>query len=145
VISPAPTILTIDDPRFVRMQPQAYFAHPPGDRSKHVLGLPPAHTVHDSIIGIAFERTTRELPGHPAIESKMHEQVRQDRRHRRSLRSSFVTLHKTAVWGLQRGSKPPLHIQQHPGGVTDSLYRLDDEIPRHRVEEFPDIQIDDSR
>ena len=98
-----------------------------------------------TIIGIAFERTTRELPGHPAIESKMHEQVRQDRRHRRSLRSSFVTLHKTAVWGLQRGSKPPLHIQQHPGGVTDSLYRLDDEIPRHRVEEFPDIQIDDSR
>jgi hypothetical protein len=29
--------------------------------------------VHHGIIGIAFKRTARELPGHPAIERKVHE------------------------------------------------------------------------
>ena len=139
MLSPAPTILTIDDPRFIRVQPQTHLAHPLGDRSMHMLGLPPAHTMHDSIVGIAFEKTTRELPGHPHIKCEVHEQVRQDRRHRRPLRSSFIPLHKTAVWGLQRGSKPPLHIQQYPGGVTDSLHRLDNEVPRHACRTIPGL------
>jgi site-specific DNA recombinase len=64
-------------------------------------------------------------------------------RDRRPLRSPSVPLHQGTIRGLQRGSKPPLHIQQHPGSTTDSLHRLDDEIPRHRVEELLDIQIND--
>ena len=43
---------------------------------------------------------------------------------------------------LQRGSKPPLHIQQHPAAVGDRLHRFDDEVPRHLVEELLDIEID---
>jgi len=79
MVTPAPTIFTIDDPRFIRVQPQTYLAHPRGDRSKHLFGLPSAHTMHDSIVGIAFEWTTRKLPGHPDIKREMHEQIRQDR------------------------------------------------------------------
>ena len=59
--------------------------------------------MHDGIVGIALEGTARKVPGHPGIEREVHEQVRQDRRNRRSLRSPFVSLNKGAVWGLQRG------------------------------------------
>jgi hypothetical protein len=67
VVSPAPTILTIDDPRFIRVQPQTHLFHPLGDSSEHLLGLPLAHTVHDSIVGIAPPRTTRIVPDHPGM------------------------------------------------------------------------------
>ena len=72
----------------------------------------------------------------------MHEQVRQDRRDRRPLRSSLASLLKGAVRVLERGGQPPLHIQQHPAGVGDRLDRLDHEVPRHLVEELLDVEID---
>ena len=59
-----------------------------------------------------------------------------------ALRSSLVPLHKRAIRILHRGGKPPLHIQQHPAAVGDRLDRLDHEVPRHRIEELLDIQID---
>ena len=64
------------------------------------------------------------------------------RSHRRSLRGPLVALQDGAVFKLQRGSKPPLHVQQHPGGVGDRLHRLCDEVPRHGVEELLDVEID---
>ena len=98
--------------------------------------------MHDTIVGIALKRAARMIPGHPLIERVVHEQVHQDRRNRRPLRSSLVPLDKDAVRVLQRGSEPPLHIQQHPAAVGDRLHRLDDEVPRHFVEELLDVEID---
>ena len=65
---PAPTVFAVDDPRLIRVEPQADLAHPRGDPGKHILGLPPALAVHDSIVGIAFKRAAREVPGHPDVE-----------------------------------------------------------------------------
>jgi hypothetical protein len=31
--------------------------------------------VHDTVVGIAFERRAREVPGHPGIERIVHEKV----------------------------------------------------------------------
>ena len=72
----------------------------------------------------------------------MHEQVRQDRRYRRSLRSSLGSLRERAVGVLQRRSQPPLDIQQHPPVGADRGHRLDDKVPRNGVEELPDVQVD---
>lgn len=47
-----------------------------------------------------------------------------------------------AVRALQRGSQPPLHIQQHPGAVGDHPHRTEDEVPPHLVEELVDVEID---
>src|SRR3954452_15962426 len=107
-----------------------------------MLGLAPALAVHDTIVGVALEWAAREIPGHPRVERVVHVQVRQDRRDRRPLRSSLAALLKGAVRVLERGSEPPLDIQQHPGGVGDRLDRLDHEIPRHLIEELLDVEID---
>src|SRR3954451_18886526 len=108
VLRPAPTVLAVHDPRLLRVKPKPDLAHPRGDPGKHILGLPPALAVHDSIVGIALTRAAREVPGHPRVERVMHEQVRQDRRDRRPLRSSLAALLKGAVRVLERGRKPPL-------------------------------------
>src|SRR5450432_3444933 len=68
VLAPALTVLAIDDPRFVRVKPQADFVHPRSDPAEHQLGLGPALAVHDSIVGIALPWAARELPDHPRIE-----------------------------------------------------------------------------
>jgi hypothetical protein len=136
VLGPAPIVFAIHDPRLVRVKPQADFAHSRGDSAEHMLGLVPALAVHDSIVGVTLERAARELPSQPRIKRVVHEQVRQDRRDRRPLRSSSAALLKGAVRVLERGSKPPLDIQQHPAGVGDRLHRPDDEVPRHLVENF---------
>src|SRR5919198_2096898 len=47
VLSPAPTVLAVDDPRLVRVKPKPDRAHPRGDPGQHVLGLTPARAVHD--------------------------------------------------------------------------------------------------
>ena len=44
---PAPTVLAVDDPRLVRVQPEPDLLHPRGDPAKHVLGLPSRRAVHD--------------------------------------------------------------------------------------------------
>src|SRR5947207_909135 len=50
VLRPALTVLAIDDPRFIRVKPQADFVHPRGDPTEHKLGLGPALAVHDTIV-----------------------------------------------------------------------------------------------
>jgi hypothetical protein len=51
ILTPALPVLAVDDPRFVRVEPETLFSHPLGDGSEHLLGLPPTHTMHDSIVG----------------------------------------------------------------------------------------------
>jgi hypothetical protein len=65
-----------------------------------------------------------------------------DRRDRRPLRSSSAALLKRSRRSHERRSQPPLHIQQHPTGVRDRLYRPEHEIPRHLIEELLGIEID---
>ena len=142
VVASTPAVLAVDDPRLVGVDPQADLPHPRGDRGQHVLGLPPALAVHDDIVGETLERAARELPGHPRIERVVHEQVRQDRRNRRPLRGSLVSLHKRAVRALQRRFQPPLDVQQHPAAVGDRLHRTNHELPGHGVEELLDVEID---
>ena len=43
---------------------------------------------------------------------------------------------------LQRGLQPPPHIQHHPDGVGVRFHRLDEQVPRHAVEELLDVQLD---
>jgi hypothetical protein len=97
VLAPAVAVLAIDDPRLVGVKTQANLPHPRGDLPKHVLGLRARRAVHDRIVGVALERTAREVADHPRVERVVHEQVRQDRRNRRSLRSSLLALLKGAV------------------------------------------------
>jgi hypothetical protein len=123
VLFPTVAVLAVDDPRLVGVEPQAHFFHPRGDPGKHVLGLPPALAVHDSVVGIALKWAVRVVPGHPRIERVVHEQVRQDRRNRRPLRSSLVSLNQGAIRAPQRGSQPPLDVEQHPPAVGDSHER----------------------
>jgi hypothetical protein len=92
VLAPALAVLATDDSRLVRVKREADLADPRSDRGKHSFGLPLAHTMHDTIVGIALERAAREIPDHPRVKRDVHEQVRQDRRDRRSLRSSLVSL-----------------------------------------------------
>ena len=129
-----PTVFAVDDPRLVRVQLESNLVHPRGDLVEHVLCLTRRLAVHDRVVGVALERTAREVPGHPDIERVVHEQVRQDRRDRRPLRSASAALLKGAVWVLERGSQPPLHVQQHPRAVGDRLDRADHEVPGDGVE-----------
>src|SRR5262249_29556253 len=78
--------------RLVRMQPQATFAQSRRDPLAHVSGLLLAETVDHKIITIAFERQTRELPGHPHVKRIVQKDIRQQRRNRRSLWGSAVPL-----------------------------------------------------
>ena len=78
VVPPARAVFAVDDRRLVRVEPQAHLLHPLGNSSEHPVGLDLVRTVHDRVVGIALPRTTRELPGHPAVERIMHEQVSQD-------------------------------------------------------------------
>src|SRR5437764_5600999 len=68
VLRSALTVLAIDDPRFVRVKPQADLVHPRGDPTEHKLGLGPALAMHDTIVGITLPRAARELPDHPRVE-----------------------------------------------------------------------------
>jgi site-specific DNA recombinase len=63
------------------------------------------------------------------------------RSHGRPLWGPAVPRGQRPVGLLQRRSEPPLHVQQHPRDVGVHLDRLDDEIPRHGVEERLDVQI----
>src|SRR5271154_1551230 len=66
---------------------------------------------------------------------------------RHSRRASRLTKKSLILGILSRSAfdrfQPPLDIQQHPTGVGDRFHRLDDQVPRHLIEEPPDIQIDD--
>ena len=79
VVPPALLVFAIDDVRLLRVKRQAHLCHPLGDRSQHLFGLFLAHTVHDTVVGIALEGDPRIVPGHPAIERIVHEQVGQNR------------------------------------------------------------------
>src|ERR1700757_265380 len=50
VLAPTVAVLAIDDPRLVGVKPQAHFFHPRDDRGEHILGLPPALAMHDTIV-----------------------------------------------------------------------------------------------
>ena len=142
VLFPAPTVLAVDDPRLLRVEREPDLAHPLSDPVQQVLRLTMRGAVHDRIVGIALKRAARELPGHPGIERVVHEQVRQDRRNRRPLRSSLGPLLKGTVGAFERGSQPPLHIQQRPAAIGNRPNRFDHEVPRNRVEELLDVEID---
>jgi len=49
----------IDDPRFVRVKPQADLVRPRGDPTEHQNRLGPALAMHDTIVGIALPRAAR--------------------------------------------------------------------------------------
>ena len=142
MVAPASAVLAVDDPCLVGVDPQAHLPHSRGDRGQHILGLPPALAVHDDVVGETLERAARKLPGHPRIERVVQEQVRQDRRDRRSLRGSLISLHKRAVRALQRSFQPPLDVQKHPAAVGDRVHRTNHEVPRDGVEELLDVEID---
>ena len=72
----------------------------------------------------------------------MHEQVRQQRRDRRTLWGSAIPGDQRAVPPLQRGGEPPLHVEQDPLLVGVMGDRLEHEVVRHAVEERPDVELD---
>jgi hypothetical protein len=51
VLRPALTVLAIDDPRFLRVKPQADLVHPRGDLTEHQLGLVPDSRVMKAFRG----------------------------------------------------------------------------------------------
>ena len=87
-------VLAVDDPRLVGVEPQPDLCHPRGDPAQHVSACEPRPAVHDRVVGVALERAVREVPDHPGIERVVHEQVREDRRDRRPLRSSLISLNR---------------------------------------------------
>ena len=104
----------------------------------HAHGLPPGRAGYDYLgtsdnsHGGTLTRWIDAVTG--CNKRVVHEQVRQDRRDRRPLRSALISRNKRAVRALQRRSQPPLHIQQHPAAVGDRFHRFDHEVPGNGVE-----------
>ena len=61
---------------------------------------------------------------------------------RGTLRGPALALLHAPVSPRQRRFEPAFDIQQHPRQVAHRAHRLDHQIPRHAVEERPDIEID---
>ena len=97
-----PSVLAVDDPGLVGMQPQPDLLHACADRGQHLMGLALTDTMHDHVIDVAFERDGRELLRHPCIECVVQEQIRKHRRDRGSLRGTAIALDQRPVGLLHR-------------------------------------------
>jgi hypothetical protein len=74
-------ILAINDPGLHRMKFQAAFLKPISDRLQHFLGLPLTPAMDESIVRVAFEWDTWEIPLHPHIKRIMQEEIGEQRTH----------------------------------------------------------------
>jgi hypothetical protein len=71
-------VLAEHDPGLLGVKVQTQCLEPLGDRSAKLAGLVLAVAVDHDVIRVALERAARVLPGHPAVERPVHEQVGQD-------------------------------------------------------------------
>jgi hypothetical protein len=125
------------------VQVQAELPQPMPDRLADVFRLAFGGAMDDGVVAVPLEPDHRELSTQPGVESEVHEQIRQQRRDRGTLRGAFVPPNKRAIGLLYRRGPPPLHIQQHPWQLGVALPGGHDGLVRHVVEESLDIQIDD--
>ena len=126
-------------------KPQAHFSHPLGDRQRARARPALAHTVHDSIVGIALAMDSPDSSG-------IHASIEREKCMKRFARSA--TLPTLAEVPLSRSTSVP---SGHCSGAASHRFtyssaqavsrqlldRFDDEVPGHRVEELLDIEIDD--
>lgn len=138
------SVLAVDDERLVRMQHQPHLLQAGRDRIPHMAGLHLAAAVHHRIVAVALKPDSRKLPDHPHIKRIVHEQVSQQRADRRPLRGTAIPCDQGAIPLRQRGTKPPLHIQQDPPLIRRNMVsnRPFHEVPGHSVEEFLDVEVD---
>ena len=103
--------------------------------------LLPAAAVDHRVVGITGKRTAWVGALHPGIESIVHEQIHQDRRDYSALRRAAFPRHPLAIRSLERSSKPPLDIQQHPAFPDVAADRLHQETMIDLIEGRLDFKL----
>jgi hypothetical protein len=68
-------VLAVNDLCLVRVQVQADLRQGASDSIPHLPGLLFAGAVHHCVVAVPLKPDTRELPGHPGVESVVHEQI----------------------------------------------------------------------
>jgi hypothetical protein len=97
--------------------------------------------VHDHVVAVALEADGRVLPGHPEIERVVQEDVGQQGRNRRTLRSAAIALDQAAALQPKRRLQPPLHVEQDEALVGVASHRLENKVVRDAVEKRLQVQV----
>src|SRR5258708_19874249 len=90
-VSPAVRVFAVHDLRLHGMQLKTQRPEPLSDGGPQRPGLVLSVAVRNNIIRVTLKRATRELPVHPRVERIVHEQISQQGRNRRTLRSPFLS------------------------------------------------------
>ena len=123
--------------RLVGMQLKAQGPEPLNEAGAELLGLLLGVAADDHIIGVTLERTAGVFAVHPLVERIVHEEVREQRRDRRSLWGSRLSRCGGSVSHRHGGFEPPLDVEQHPTLVGVVSDRLHEQIMANAVKEGP--------
>ena len=135
-------VFAVHDLRLVGVQLKAQRPEPLNKIGPQLLGLLLGVAVDDHIIRVALEGTAGVFPVHPLVERIVHEEVREQRRDRRSLWGSTISRRVGSVCHRHGGFEPPFDVEQHPPLVGVVSDRLHEEVMGNAVEEGPDIEIE---
>ena len=124
------------------MQLKAQRPEPLNEAGPQLSGLLLGVAVDDHIIRVTLERTAGVFPVHPLVERIVHEEVREQRRDRRSLWGSPLSRRVGSVSHRHGGFEPPFDVEQHPTLVGVVSDRLHEQIMGNAVKEGPDIEIE---
>lgn len=70
-------IVTVNDPRLLRVYLQAALLQPPGDSTQSETRLPVTFAMHQSIIRITTESYATQMRGNPVIKRIVEKQIRE--------------------------------------------------------------------
>ena len=135
-------VFAVHDLRLVGMQLKAQGPEPLNEAGAELSGLLLGVAVDDHIIRVTLERTAGVFAVHPLVERIVHEEVREQRRDRRSLWGSHLSWRGGSVSHRHGGFEPPLDVEQHPTLVGVVSDRPHEQIMANAVEEGPDIEIE---
>ena len=135
-------VFAVHDLRLVGMQLKAQGPEPRSEVGAELSGLLLGVAVDDHIIRVTLERTAGVFAVHPLVERIVHEEVREQRRDRRSLWGSPLSRRGGSVSHRHGGFEPPFDVEQHPTLVGVVSDRLHEQIMANAVEEGPDIEIE---
>ena len=135
-------VFAVHDLRLVAMQLKAQGPEPLNEAGPQLSGLLLGVAVDDHIIRVTLERTAGVFAVHPLVEPIVHEEVREQRRDRRSLWGSPLSRRGGSVSHRHGGFEPPLDVEQHPTLVAVVSDRPHEQIMGNAVEEGPDIEIE---
>src|SRR6516225_11188214 len=96
----------------------------------------------DSVIGVAFERSIRMLPSHPAIKRIVKEEIRQHWADNSPLRGSSLPANPGSIRHAHGRPEPSLKVKKHPFAVGVPAHGPHQERPIDFIEEALDIEVE---